>query len=165
MPVKLWEGWEKPHIKGSLGLILDVQKVISGDVYIITARVSLKAEAALHNVTTGNTKFSTTVIKQSRVIHCVQEDAGPAGAPCCCPHHMSPCPQSHNHSGMVNGIWKKLQVLCLSSRLTPLALLLSPSQISPFPVNFDHWRRHQVFSSAWNVHSKESTLFCSMCLC
>lgn len=52
------------------GLFLEIKKII--------ARVSPKAEAALHNDTTENTKLATTVRRQSRVIHCVQGDGGPA---------------------------------------------------------------------------------------
>lgn len=142
------------------------------EIYTITARAPLKAEPALHSVPTENTKLASTVTRQSRVIHCVQGDAGPADAPCCSiqllptSHEpLSTIPQPCRDGRGVKGAWKKLQVLCLSSRFASPTLLLSPSPISPFLVIFHHWRRHQVFSWAWNVHSNESSLFCSMCLC
>lgn len=41
--------------------------------------VSLKSEPAFAYVTTENTKLAGTVMRQSRMIHCVHGDAGPAG--------------------------------------------------------------------------------------
>lgn len=143
------------------GLFLEIQK--------ITGRVSLKAEAALHRVTIENTKLATTVTRQSRVIHCAQgmevQQMHLAAPSSCCPHHKRPCPPSHRDGRGLKTGWKELQLICLPSSFASPTPLLSPSQISPFLVIFHRWRRHQVFSSAWNVHLKESTLFCSMCLC
>lgn len=47
--------------------------------YVTTATASLKAKPVFPYVATENTKVAATMMKQSRMIHCVQETAGPAG--------------------------------------------------------------------------------------
>lgn len=79
MTVKLWEGWEKLHVKATLRLSLDEHRFFFWRLYIITATASLKAEPAFPYVATENTKLATTMMRQSRMIHCVQGDTGPAG--------------------------------------------------------------------------------------
>lgn len=168
MPVKLWEGWEKPHIKGSLRLILDVQRVISGDTKNNSQSFSegwgCLAQCHYRKYKVSNqgdkTEQSDPLCPGMEV-----QQMHLAAPSSCCPHHKRLCPQSHGDGRGLKTGWKELQLICLSSSFASPTPLLSPSQIFPFLVIFHHWRRHQVFSSAWNAHLKESTLFCSMCLC
>lgn len=144
------------------GLFLEIKKIIAR---VFSKGWGCLAQCHCRKYKVGNHGDKT---EQSDP-HCVQgmevQHMHLAAPFSCCPHHISPCPQSHRDGRGVKRAWKKLQLICLSSKCASPALLLSPSQISLFPVIFHHRRRHQVFSSAWNVHLKESTLFCSMCLC
>lgn len=152
MPVKLWEGWEKLHIKGSLRLILDVQRVISEGLPSNSQSFSegwaclAQCHYRKHKVSNHSDKteqgdpLCPGGCRSSRCT-LLLHSAAPLSWP------LSTIPQTFRDGRGVKGAWKKkLQVLCLSSRFASPTLLLSPSQISPFPVIFHHWRRHQVFS-------------------
>lgn len=142
--------------------------------YIITATASLKSEPAFVCVATENTKLAPTMMRQSRMIHCVQGDTGPARRTLLL--HLAASNVTHvpvhnptSMPGQMRGerIHSEAAVLLLRDALCLLQICISTPSLPPkllslllFSITED-W----VFSSAWNVHWKESSLFCSMCFC
>lgn len=172
--MKLWEGWEKLHTKATLRLNSGEHKVFFWRLYITTATASLKAEPAFPCVQkTQSTNDDET--EQEDPVHPgrLRSSRMHLAAPLqCFPHHTPAHPQSQSRLGWTRGegFMVKLHshccaVFCFSSRSASPALLLSPSQFSLCSAIFHLWRSHRVFSSAWNVHCEESSLFCSMCFC
>ena len=127
--------------------------------HTITATASLRAEPAFPYVAKENTKLATGM-RQSRMIHSIQWDAGPAGCTLLLRSAASDVtrvlvtvPRQRWDGRGVTGFAVKLlshycMALCISSRFASPTRLLSPSQTSLSPAIFHHCRRHRVFSSA-----------------
>lgn len=173
MPVKLWGGWGKLHVKGTR-IECGWAQGFFWRLYIITVTASEGwSHLSLHRYRKHKVSNNNDETEQEDLL-CpgTHRSSWHLVAPFSCfPCHTNPCPQSHVNAGMER--WKDSRWCCslfaawcfASFPDLHLQLLLSPSQISLSPVIFHHWRRHWVFSSAWNIHWEESSLFCSMCFC
>lgn len=171
--MKLWKGWEKLHIKGtfrwmSTGFFLASIYTNSHGFSEVWACLCL-CHNRKHKVSRNSDETEqddplcpwgcrSSRMHLTALLGCIQR-------------HTRSCPQSHVNTGTDEG-WKNsrwscslIAVWCFVSLADLHLYSLSPSQITFSSVIFHHWRRDWVFSSAWNVHWKESSLFCSMCFC